>query len=125
MTVKMRYKKLPREEPTSSLQKEQIGIWSLLFYHWMTDTFKIGNSRPLQQSDLLPIEEQNKDFDQKLSKGLIRGKKCVLWSRENTSIAKMRGKDFTSQRDYSNGPLWNRGRDFFNSSVFTPWFDPV
>ena len=56
----MRYNKLPREEPTSSLQKEHIGIWSLLFYHWMTDTFKTGNSRPLQQSDLLPIEEQNK-----------------------------------------------------------------
>ncbi|XP_015779867.1 PREDICTED: multidrug resistance-associated protein 4-like [Acropora digitifera] len=60
MPVKMRYNKLPREEPTSSLQEEQIGIWSLLFYHWMTDTFKTGNSRPLQQSDLLPIEEQNK-----------------------------------------------------------------
>ena len=60
MPVKMRYNKLPREEPTSSLQKEQIGIWSLLFYHWMTDTFKTGYSRPLQQSDLLPIEEQNK-----------------------------------------------------------------
>ena len=56
----MRYHKLPREEPTSSLQREQIDIWSLLFYHWMTDTFKTGNSRPLQQSDLLPIEEQNK-----------------------------------------------------------------
>ena len=56
----MRYNKLPREEPTSSLQKEKIGIWSLLFYHWMTDTFKTGNSRPLQQSDLLPIEEHNK-----------------------------------------------------------------
>ena len=56
----MRYNKLPREEPTSSLQKEHIGIWSLLFYHWMTDTFKTGNSCPLQQSDLLAIEEQNK-----------------------------------------------------------------
>ena len=56
----MRYNKLPREEPTSSLQEEHIGIWSQLFYHWMTDTFKTGNSRPLQQSDLLPIEEQNR-----------------------------------------------------------------
>ena len=26
----------------------------------MTDTFEIASSRPLQQSDLLPIEEQNK-----------------------------------------------------------------
>ena len=60
MPNKMRYNKLPREEPTSSLQKEQISIWSLLFYHWMTDTFKTGNSRPVEQSDLLPIEEQNK-----------------------------------------------------------------
>ena len=60
MPVKTRYSKLPREEPNSSLQKKEIGIWSLLFYHWMTDTFKTGNSRPLQQSDLLPIEEQNK-----------------------------------------------------------------
>ena len=101
----MRYDKLPREEPTSSLQKEQIGIRSLLFCHWMTATFKIGNSRPLRQWDLLPIEEQNKDFDQKPSKGLIRGKKCVLWSRENTSIAEMCGKDFNlfpSLKDYSN-----------------------
>ena len=115
MPVKMRCNKLPSE----ALQKEQIGIWSLLFYHWMTDTFKRGHFRPVEQSDLLPIEEQNKDFDQKPSKGLIRGKKCVLSSRENSSIAKMCGKDFTSQRDYSKGPMWNRGRDFFNSSMFT------
>ena len=32
----MRCNKLPSE----ALQKEQIGIWSLLFYQWMTDTFQ-------------------------------------------------------------------------------------
>ena len=60
MPVKQKYDKLVSEETSSSLQKEEIGIWSLLFYHWMTDTFKTGNSRPVEQSDLLPIEEQNK-----------------------------------------------------------------
>ena len=60
MPLKTRYNQLPRQEPTSSLQKQQFYNWSLLFYHWMTDTFEIANSRPLQQSDLLPIEEQNK-----------------------------------------------------------------
>ena len=60
MPVKQKYDKLVSEEPSSSLQKEEIGVWSLLFYHWMNDTFKTGNSRPLERSDLLPIEEQNK-----------------------------------------------------------------
>ena len=58
--MKEKYEQLPREEPASFLHREEIGIWSLLFFDWMTDTFKTGSSRPLQQWDLLPVEEQNK-----------------------------------------------------------------
>ncbi|XP_068705945.1 ATP-binding cassette sub-family C member 4-like isoform X2 [Montipora foliosa] len=60
MPVKERYEQLPREEPASTHCRDEISLWSLLFFHWMTGTFKTGNSRPLQQWDLLPIQEQNK-----------------------------------------------------------------
>ena len=60
MPFKGGYEKLPQEEHTSTHYRDEISLWSLLFFHWMTDTFKTGNSRPLQQYDLHPVEEQNK-----------------------------------------------------------------
>ena len=60
MPAKERYEQLLREESTSSSYREEISLCPLLFFHWMTETFKAGNCRPLQICDLLPIEEQNK-----------------------------------------------------------------
>ena len=58
MPVKGGYDKLPnnQEEPS----REKPSLLSLLSFHWMTETFKIGNYRPLEKSDLLPNDETNK-----------------------------------------------------------------
>ena len=58
MPVKGGYDKLPnnKEEPS----REKPGLLSLLSFHWITETFKTGNSRPLEKSDLLPNDEANK-----------------------------------------------------------------
>ena len=58
MPVKGGYDKLPnnQEEPS----REKPSLLSLLSFHWMTETFKIGNCRPLEKSDLLPNDEENK-----------------------------------------------------------------
>ena len=40
--------------------KRQSGSFlSLLFFQWMNSVFKIGNKRPLQQSDFLPLPKGN------------------------------------------------------------------
>ena len=58
MPVKGGYDKLPnnQEEPS----REMPGLFSLLSFHWISETFKTGNRRPLEKSDLLPNDEENK-----------------------------------------------------------------
>lgn len=61
MPVKGRYHKLFNEpEMASTTHREKKSILSLLSFYWITETFKTGYSRPLEQWDLLPIEEQSK-----------------------------------------------------------------
>ena len=58
MPVKGGYDKLlnNQEEPS----REKPGLMSLLSFHWISETFKTGNCRPLEKSDLLPNDEDNK-----------------------------------------------------------------
>lgn len=53
------YDKVPTSKH-SSLHREQPGLLSLLFFGWMSEVFKTGNTRPLQQCDFLPLDEENK-----------------------------------------------------------------
>ena len=76
-----RFDKLRREEPGSFLQQEEVGLWSLLFFDWMSETFKTGTSRQLEQSDLLPIEKQNR------TKALSE-KFQQLWNDEQNACVK-------------------------------------
>lgn len=73
MPVKGRYDKVPnnQEEPS----REKPGLMSLLSFHWITETFKTGNCRPLEKSDLLPNDEDNK------TKALTE-KLQILWHDE-------------------------------------------
>lgn len=81
MPAKEKFNKLRHEEPCSFLQQEEIGLWSLLFFGWMTETFKTGTSRPLQQSDLLPIEKQNRTK-------VLTEKFQQLWNDEQNACVK-------------------------------------
>ena len=81
MAANERFNKLRHEEPCSFLQQEEIGLWALLFFDWMTETFKTGTSRPLQQSDLLPIEKQNRTK-------VLTEKFQQLWNDEQNACVK-------------------------------------
>ena len=54
------YNKVSNGAETSFPCQERRSVFSVLFFNWITETFKTGNSRHLEESDLLPIEEQNK-----------------------------------------------------------------
>ena len=73
MPVKGGYDKLPnnQEEPF----REKPDLMSLLSFHWISETFKTGNCRPLEKSDLLPNDEDNK------TKALTE-KLQILWHEE-------------------------------------------
>ncbi|XP_015779863.1 PREDICTED: multidrug resistance-associated protein 4-like [Acropora digitifera] len=76
-----RFDKLRREEPSSFLQQEEVGLWSLLLFDWMSETFKTGASPQLQQSDLLPIEKQNRTK-------VLSEKFQQLWNDEQNACVK-------------------------------------
>lgn len=48
------YRKVPNED-----HKEKISCLSFMFFHWMNNVLKTGNERPLEQSDFLPLSEEN------------------------------------------------------------------
>ena len=58
MPVKGVYDRLPNNQEGPS--REKPGLMSLLSFHWISETFKTGNCRPLEKSDLLPNDEGNK-----------------------------------------------------------------
>ena len=69
----MDYKKLPDE--TKSDPKKEAGFFSLLTFWWMNGVFKTGAQRPLQESDFLPLQEE--DETQRLTEKIQK-----LWNRE-------------------------------------------
>ena len=52
--AKSGYKKISNDGDT-----EKISYFSLLFFQWMNKVFKTGSQRPLEESDFLPISEEN------------------------------------------------------------------
>ena len=52
--AKSGYKKISNDGDT-----EKISYFSLLFFQWMNNVFKTGSQRPLEESEFLPISEEN------------------------------------------------------------------
>ena len=59
---------------------ESANIFSLLFFWWMNDTLKLGNQRPLQNEDLLPLQDGFK------TEALVQTLE-VAWCKEKNSSA--------------------------------------
>ena len=47
-------KDVPDEDHT-----EKVSCLSFMFFHWMNNVFKTGKERPIEQSDFLPLSEEN------------------------------------------------------------------
>lgn len=47
------------EKISSDGKKQNVSLFSLLFFQWMNSVFKTGSKRPLQQSDFLPLPNGN------------------------------------------------------------------
>lgn len=82
------YDKVPTS--TDSLHhREEPSLLSLMSLGWMTETFKTGNTRPIEQSDFLPLDEENKArfltellqgiWDNERKASFITGKRPKLW----------------------------------------------
>ena len=89
------YTKLRTSSQASSLDREEAGLFSVLLFGWMTEIFKTGNKRPLEKSDFLPRNEENKTsvlteklqtfWDDERKACLATGKRPKLWK----SVVKM------------------------------------
>ena len=64
-------------------QKEKVSFVTHLFFHWMNSVFKTGNHRPLEETDFLPLSEEN------TSTSVIQ----QLQTEWNKEKAKCKGKD--------------------------------
>ena len=71
--VNMDYRKLPDEKKSDP--KKEAGFFSLLTFWWLNGVFKTGAQRPLQESDFLPLQEE--DETQRLTEKIQE-----LWNRE-------------------------------------------
>ncbi|CAH3187891.1 unnamed protein product [Porites lobata] len=78
------YKKVPDEDHT-----EKISCLSFMFFHWMNNVLKTGNERPIEQSDFLPLSEENtssfliehlqKEWNKEKAKCKGKKKRPKLW----------------------------------------------
>ena len=67
------------KRPPANPPKEA-GLFSLLTFWWMNGVFQTGSKRPLQESDFLPLQEQ--DETQRLTENIQK-----LWSCEKKKCA--------------------------------------
>ena len=70
--------RVEKRSPTSPLK--EAGLFSLLTFWWMNGVFKIGAKRPLEESDFLPLQEE--DETQRLTEKIQK-----LWSSEKKKCA--------------------------------------
>ena len=78
------YKKVPDEDHT-----EKVSCLSFMFFHWMNNVLKTGNERPIEQSDFLPLSEENtssfliehlqKEWNKEKAKCKGKKKRPKLW----------------------------------------------
>ena len=78
------YKKVPDEDHT-----ERVSCLSFMFFHWMNNVLKTGNERPIEQSDFLPLSEENtssfliehlqKEWNKEKAKCKGKKKRPKLW----------------------------------------------
>ena len=71
------YRKVP--DGTRIDPKKEAGFFSLLTFWWMNGVFQTGAQRPLEESDFLPLQE---DETQRLTEKIQK-----LWNREEKKLA--------------------------------------
>ena len=76
--VNLDYRKVPDRERTDP--KKEAGFFSLLTFWWMNGVFQTGAQRPLEESDFLPLQEE--DETQRLTEKIQK-----LWNREKKKCA--------------------------------------
>ena len=76
--VNLHYRKVPDGERTDP--KNEAGFFSLLTFWWMNGVFQTGAQRPLEETDFLPLQEE--DETQRLTEKIQK-----LWNREKKKCA--------------------------------------
>ena len=76
--VNLHYRKVPDREKTDP--KKEAGFFSLLTFWWMNGVFQTGAQRPLEETDFLPLQEE--DETQRLTEKIQK-----LWNREKKKCA--------------------------------------
>ena len=71
----LHYRKVPDGERIDP--KKEAGFFSLLTFWWMNGVFQTGAQRPLEESDFLPLQEE--DETQRLTEKIQK-----LWNREKS-----------------------------------------
>ena len=74
------YERVPDSKRSPADPQKEAGIFSLLTFWWMSGVFQTGAKRPLQESDFLPLQEQ--DETQRLTENIQK-----LWNCEEKKCA--------------------------------------
>ena len=74
------YERVPNTKRSPADPQKDAGLFSLLTFWWMNGVFQTGAKRPLEESDFLPLQEQ--DETQRLTENIQK-----LWSCEKKKCA--------------------------------------
>ena len=74
--AKTSYKKISNDG-----DRDKISFFSLLFFQWINSVFKIGSQRALEESDFLPLPEEN-------SSCFVINQLQANWNKERTQSKK-------------------------------------
>ena len=74
--AKTSYKKISNDG-----DRDKISFFSLLFFQWINSVFKIGSQRALEESDFLPLPEEN-------SSCFVVNQLQANWNKERTQSKK-------------------------------------
>ena len=78
--VSQNYERVPDTKRSPADPQKDAGLFSLLTFWWMNGVFQTGAKRPLEESDFLPLQEQ--DETQRLTENIQK-----LWSCEKKKYA--------------------------------------
>ena len=78
--VSQNYERVPDTKRSPADPQKDAGLFSLLTFWWMNGVFQTGAKRPLEESDFLPLQEQ--DETQRLTENIQK-----LWSCEKKKCA--------------------------------------
>ena len=83
--VSQDYERIPETRRSPANPQKDAGLFSLLTFWWMNGVFQTGAKRPLQESDFLPLQEE--DETQRLTEKIQK-----LWNCEKKKCAESEKK---------------------------------